>query len=66
VYKLLARVTRGSYAVVLDDRHFRDLLSGQVEPIPMPDSVEASLVKMGFPHHLSHGGKEAPFTTCMW
>ncbi|KAI5709795.1 hypothetical protein M8J76_015108 [Diaphorina citri] len=65
VYKLLARVTRGSYAVVLDDRHFRDLLSGQVEPIPMPDSVEASLVKMGFPHHLSHGGKEAPFTTCM-
>uniref|UniRef100_A0A8D8PMX8 General transcription factor IIH subunit 2 n=1 Tax=Cacopsylla melanoneura TaxID=428564 RepID=A0A8D8PMX8_9HEMI len=29
VYKLLARLTRGSYSVVLDDRHFRDLLSAQ-------------------------------------
>ncbi|KAL1463370.1 hypothetical protein WDU94_015125, partial [Cyamophila willieti] len=29
VYKLLARLTRGTYSVVLDDRHFRDLLSAQ-------------------------------------
>lgn len=64
----LCRNTGGTYNVVLDDRHFRDLLFQQVEPPPSTaaNSQEASLIKMGFPHHDIIDGRGSSLTMCMW
>ncbi|XP_063228236.1 general transcription factor IIH subunit 2 [Bacillus rossius redtenbacheri] len=65
VCRLLARETGGTFGVVVDDRHFRDQVHQAVGPPPAAACLEASLVKMGFPHQAVHGGKEAPITLCM-
>lgn len=64
----LCRNTGGNYNVVLDDRHFRDLLYQHVEPPPatIDNCQEASLIKMGFPHQMMNEGREASLTMCMW
>lgn len=63
----LCRLTGGTYNVVLDDRHFRDLLYQHVEPPPatVANCQEASLIKMGFPHQMMNEGREASLTMCM-
>uniref|UniRef100_A0A1B6EDD1 General transcription factor IIH subunit n=1 Tax=Clastoptera arizonana TaxID=38151 RepID=A0A1B6EDD1_9HEMI len=63
----LCKETGGVYNVVLDDRHFRDLLFQQVEPPPATaaNSQEASLIKMGFPHHDVIDGRGSSLTMCM-
>lgn len=88
VCKLLARVTGGDFGVALDDVHFRELLLQQVLPPPsatittpsgpnatVAPTIDASLVKMGFPQHHVAGlptadgvTKQPPqqaFTMCM-
>uniref|UniRef100_A0A1B6EUB8 General transcription factor IIH subunit n=1 Tax=Cuerna arida TaxID=1464854 RepID=A0A1B6EUB8_9HEMI len=67
VCSALCRETGGTYSVVLDDRHFRDLLYQHVEPPPSAaaGSQEASLVKMGFPHHEMTEGRSSSLTMCM-
>lgn len=64
----LCRETGGTYSVVLDDRHFRDLLFQHVEPPPatLAGSQEASLIKMGFPHHEVTDSRSSSLTMCMW
>ncbi|KAG8225865.1 hypothetical protein J437_LFUL004795 [Ladona fulva] len=69
VCKRLARVTGGDFSVALDDTHFRELLLQQVLPPPAatttssgvapPTTVDASLVKMGFPQHHVSGHLDA-------
>lgn len=51
VCKHLCQQTGGSYNVILDEAHFKDLLGLQVTPPPASASTESSLIKMGFPHH---------------
>ncbi|TNM90293.1 hypothetical protein fugu_004527 [Takifugu bimaculatus] len=45
------RETGGSYHVILDESHFKELLMLHVKPPPASSSSECSLIRMGFPQH---------------
>ncbi|XP_019908453.1 general transcription factor IIH subunit 2 isoform X2 [Esox lucius] len=51
VCTVLTRETGGSYHVILDESHFRELLMFHVKPPPASASSECSLIRMGFPQH---------------
>lgn len=65
ICRQLANKTGGVYNVILDDSHFRDLLLQNVDPPPAAGCLDASLIKMGFPHQLTVEGAEEPLTMCM-
>ncbi|XP_044754233.1 general transcription factor IIH subunit 2 [Coccinella septempunctata] len=65
ICKQLAKETGGTYNVILDDCHFKDLLYQQIDPPPAASGLESSLIKMGFPHQMSVEGTEEPLTMCM-
>nr|CAG4637001.1 EOG090X05VA [Ceriodaphnia reticulata]SVE72927.1 EOG090X05VA [Ceriodaphnia reticulata] len=45
----IAKKTGGTYSVLLDDHHLKELILNQVQPPAVAGAMEASLVKMGFP-----------------
>jgi len=49
IYRELANATGGTFNVILDDVHLRDLLLAQLEPPPSALGAEPTLIKMGFP-----------------
>ncbi|XP_038159584.1 general transcription factor IIH subunit 2 [Cyprinodon tularosa] len=51
VCTVLTRETGGSYHVILDESHFKELLMLHVKPPPASFSSECSLIRMGFPQH---------------
>ncbi|XP_054630849.1 general transcription factor IIH subunit 2 [Dunckerocampus dactyliophorus] len=52
VCTMLTRETGGSYHVILDESHFKELLLMlHVKPPPASSSSECSLIRMGFPQH---------------
>ncbi|XP_046879183.1 general transcription factor IIH subunit 2 [Hypomesus transpacificus] len=51
VCTVLTRETGGSYHVILDESHFKELLMFHVKPPPASSSAECSLIRMGFPQH---------------
>uniref|UniRef100_A0A8C4ISG8 General transcription factor IIH, polypeptide 2 n=1 Tax=Dicentrarchus labrax TaxID=13489 RepID=A0A8C4ISG8_DICLA len=51
VCTVLTRETGGSYHVILDECHFKELLMLHVKPPPASSSSECSLIRMGFPQH---------------
>ncbi|XP_044302431.1 general transcription factor IIH subunit 2 isoform X2 [Varanus komodoensis] len=51
VCTVLARETGGTYHVILDESHYRELLMHHVSPPPANSSSESSLIRMGFPQH---------------
>ncbi|KAK7933700.1 hypothetical protein WMY93_004596 [Mugilogobius chulae] len=51
VCTVLTRETGGSYHVILDESHFKELLFVHVKPPPTSAAAESSLVRMGFPQH---------------
>ncbi|MBN3311195.1 TF2H2 factor, partial [Amia calva] len=51
VCTVLTRETGGTYHVILDESHFRELLTYHVKPPPASSSSECSLIRMGFPQH---------------
>uniref|UniRef100_A0A1Y1JS06 General transcription factor IIH subunit n=1 Tax=Photinus pyralis TaxID=7054 RepID=A0A1Y1JS06_PHOPY len=65
ICKQLASETNGTYNVVLDDSHYKDLLFQHVEPPPAAFCLESSLIKMGFPHQMVTEGTDEPLTMCM-
>lgn len=44
---MLTRETGGSYHVILDESHFKELLMLHVKPPPASSSSECSLIRMG-------------------
>lgn len=66
VCRELASKTGGTYQVILDDQHFKELLFQQIEPPPAAACLESSLIKMGFPHQMPIEGTDEPITMCMW
>ncbi|XP_063752684.1 general transcription factor IIH subunit 2 isoform X2 [Eleginops maclovinus] len=52
VCTVLTRDTGGSYHVILDESHFKELLMLHVKPPPASSSSECSLIRMGFPQHI--------------
>ncbi|KAK1174175.1 general transcription factor IIH subunit 2-like [Acipenser oxyrinchus oxyrinchus] len=51
VCTVLTRETGGTYHVILDESHFKELLQYHVKPHPASSSSECSLIRMGFPQH---------------
>ena len=51
IYRELSRQTGGTFNVILDDIHLKDLLHAQLEPPPSTLGTEPTLIKMGFPCH---------------
>jgi len=47
VCTVLTRETGGSYHVILDESHFKELLMLHVKPPPASSSSECSLIRMG-------------------
>uniref|UniRef100_A0A8C2PA67 C2H2-type domain-containing protein n=1 Tax=Capra hircus TaxID=9925 RepID=A0A8C2PA67_CAPHI len=47
----LARETGGTYHVILDESHYKELLTHHVSPPPASSNSECSLIRMGFPQH---------------
>ncbi|KAG1958642.1 general transcription factor IIH subunit 2 isoform X2 [Pimephales promelas] len=52
VCTILTRETGGTYNVILDESHFKELLMQHVKPPPASSSSECSLIRMGFPQHV--------------
>ncbi|KAH1016981.1 hypothetical protein HUJ05_007721 [Dendroctonus ponderosae] len=65
ICRTLANETKGTYNIILDDSHYKDLLYQQVEPPPAAVALEASLIKMGFPHQMNTEGTDEPLTICI-
>ncbi|XP_017781948.1 PREDICTED: general transcription factor IIH subunit 2 [Nicrophorus vespilloides] len=65
VCRHLANETGGTYNVILEDSHYKDLLFQNVDPPPAAVCLESSLIKMGFPHQMATEGTEDPLTMCM-
>lgn len=61
MFRHMCDETKGKHNVIVDDVHFKHVLWSLVEPVPLPNSVDASCVKMGFPQELE---QKPPFTTC--
>ncbi|XP_053557421.1 general transcription factor IIH subunit 2 isoform X2 [Bombina bombina] len=51
VCTVLTRETGGTYNVILDESHYKELLMQHVSPPPANNSSECSLIRMGFPQH---------------
>ncbi|XP_007897978.1 general transcription factor IIH subunit 2 [Callorhinchus milii] len=51
VCTMLTRETGGTYHVILDENHFKELLMYHVSPPPASSTSECSLIRMGFPQH---------------
>uniref|UniRef100_A0ACB8ER87 General transcription factor IIH subunit 2 n=1 Tax=Sphaerodactylus townsendi TaxID=933632 RepID=A0ACB8ER87_9SAUR len=51
VCTVIARETGGTYHVILDESHYKELLMHHVSPPPACSSSESSLIRMGFPQH---------------
>ncbi|XP_078531420.1 general transcription factor IIH subunit 2 [Lissotriton helveticus] len=49
VCTVLTRETGGTYHVILDESHYKELLMQHVIPPPASSSSECSLIRMGFP-----------------
>ncbi|XP_003737828.1 general transcription factor IIH subunit 2 [Galendromus occidentalis] len=51
VCRRLTEITGGSYHIVVDEDHLRELLANHLLPPPALNNIECSMVKMGFPFH---------------
>ncbi|XP_077531815.1 general transcription factor IIH subunit 2 Ssl1 isoform X1 [Haemaphysalis longicornis] len=47
----LTKSTGGTYSVIMDENHFRDVLFQHAIPPPVTGNAESSLIRMGFPFH---------------
>ncbi|KAK4475459.1 hypothetical protein MN116_002511 [Schistosoma mekongi] len=50
VYRALAQFTQGSFHVIMDELHLKNVLKDLVPPPVAAVEAEASLIRMGFPH----------------
>lgn len=63
VCKVITQETKGTYNVVVNQEHFREVLFLHTPPPPATSQkTEASLIRMGFPKHTAH---EFP-SLCVW
>ncbi|XP_006813644.1 general transcription factor IIH subunit 2-like [Saccoglossus kowalevskii] len=58
VCKRLCSETQGSYSVILDEPHFKEVLLEHIKPPLATASTESSLIRMGFPQHQLHAEKD--------
>ncbi|XP_072175115.1 general transcription factor IIH subunit 2-like isoform X2 [Diadema setosum] len=67
VCRKLATVTHGTYGVILDESHFKELLIEHTVPPPARMNTEPSPIRMGFPQHVLHSDKNkiSKLSMCM-
>lgn len=64
VCKTLVTETKGTYDIVIDDAHFKDLVFEHLNPPPAKKGTQSSLIRMGFSQYV-HDDKETPaMCTC--
>lgn len=64
VCKTLVSETKGTYDIVIDDTHFKDLFFEHLNPPPAKKGTQSSLIRMGFSQYV-HDDKETPaMCTC--
>ncbi|XP_057304514.1 general transcription factor IIH subunit 2-like [Hydractinia symbiolongicarpus] len=54
VCKTITSETKGVYSVILDENHCKDLIFEHVRPPETKVNIDASLIRMGFPKHLTN------------
>ncbi|XP_064384841.1 general transcription factor IIH subunit 2-like isoform X2 [Halichondria panicea] len=59
--KTISQKTQGTYQVITDEIHFRDIMLQHCRPPPAKANAEATMIKMGFPKHLVNG----PMAACL-
>lgn len=64
VCKKIVKATHGTYNVVLDDVHFKELLNDHLSPPPATGNTESSLIRMGFPYHQSKSEGKPSMCMC--
>jgi len=52
--KTICTETKGTYNVILSKKHCQDLIFDHLQPPEAKENIEASLVRMGFPKHLTN------------
>ncbi|CAO3629399.1 unnamed protein product [Cunninghamella echinulata] len=63
ICRVLSRSTKGSYGIILNESHYKDLLFEAIPPPAVaPNSNTASLVTMGFPKRITED--HATFCVC--
>lgn len=65
VCRVLCKLTKGTYNVILDESHFKELLQEHLQPPPATGTTESSLIRMGFPHHMTSGDQDGQPAMCM-
>ncbi|MGH0170452.1 UNVERIFIED_CONTAM: hypothetical protein FKN15_070869, partial [Acipenser sinensis] len=65
VCTVLTQETGGTYHVILDESHYKELLQYHVKPHPASSSSECSLIRMGNPKKHIADLKKAKDTTCV-
>ena len=60
IFNRVSSATNGTYNVMLDEQHLQDLFRLQCAPPTATPTMEPSLVKMGFPPHVTDG----PLSLC--
>ncbi|KAL3308247.1 General transcription factor IIH subunit 2 [Cichlidogyrus casuarinus] len=65
LYHALAKATHGTFHVVLDALHFRNILQEKVPPPTVSEETQASLIKMGFPNSESFDLELYPNRSCI-
>ncbi|XP_063695399.1 general transcription factor IIH subunit 2-like [Bolinopsis microptera] len=55
IFNRVSSATNGTYNVMLDEQHLQELLRLQCAPPAATPTMEPSLVKMGFPPHVTDG-----------
>lgn len=59
VCKTLVSETNGSYDIVIDSNHFKDVVFEHLNPPPAKRSTQSSLIRMGFSQYI-HDDKDTP------
>lgn len=66
ICKKICKMTVGKYNVVMDETHFKDILTQHLSPPAATVNSESSLIRMGFPHHqISKTSNQEMVSQCM-
>ncbi|RWS09422.1 General transcription factor IIH subunit 2-like protein [Dinothrombium tinctorium] len=60
----LAKQTKGTYNVALDESHLKDLLYDHLNPPPATANTESSLIRMGFPQYYNEDEGKPSMCVC--
>ena len=76
LFHQLAKLTKGTYDIILDENNYKELIHTHLQPPPTSGKTESSLIKMGFPQYVEddtegrpsmcvcHLDQEPAFSTC--